>query len=208
MGQGEYFVRIFILKYYWSWWWWSGTPWWRTVTLLEDGSQDLIQWARNIRTWSQELSLHLPAGEWLHLLRLHPIGEQSKFFILNIISHPRHGQLCCCCRKPSKSSSPQKRNPTTDNNHTTKIDPKLGAPRKTAGVRNLPKIEKGGTKKKERSRKESGRSAGSGAGDSDTSSHSGDLEMSSGTGGEGSRRRSANSSVKDLDTVEEETVDN
>jgi len=110
-------------------------------------------------------------------------------------------------KKPSKSSSPQKRNPNTDNNHTTKIDPKLGAPRKTAGVRNLPKIEKGGTKKKERSRKESGRSSGSGAGDSDTSSY-GDLELSAGTGGEGSSRRSANSSVKDLDTVEEETVDN
>ena len=31
--------------------------------------------------------------------------------------------------------------------------------------------------------------------------------MSAGTGGEGSSRRSANSSVKDLDTVEEETVD-
>ena len=104
-----------------------------------------------------------------------------------------------------KSSSPQKRKPME--NHTTKIDPKLGAPKKTAGVRNLPKIDKGGRRKdRERSRKESGRS---GTGDSDTSSHSGvsgDMEQLS--IGEGSSRKSANSSVKDLDTVEEETVDN
>ena len=93
-------------------------------------------------------------------------------------------------RRTSKSSSPQKRNPTE--NHTTKIDPKLGAPRKTAGVRNLPKIEK--SKKKERQRKES-----------DSSSVSGDQEkevISAAT--EASSRKSASSGIKDLDTVEEE----
>ena len=45
-----------------------------------------------------------------------------------------------------------------------------------------------------------------GTGDSDTSSQSGDTEVSIGAG-DGSRK-SASSSVKDLDTVEEETVDN
>ena len=150
------------------------------------------------------LSLLLLVADLLHLL-LHLLTDEallqrSKLFIYFhdslILTSP--------CRKPSKSSSPQKRAPV--DNHTTKIDPKLGAPKKTAGVRNLPKIEKTGSRRRERSRKESGRS---GTGDSDTSSHSGvsgDFEQLS--VGEGSSRRSANSSVKDLDTVEEETVDN
>ena len=101
-------------------------------------------------------------------------------------------------KSSSPTKSPKKRNPQTEQNHTTKIDPKLGAPRKTAGVRNLPKIEKGG-KKKEKTRRDSGR-PGPGVGDSDASSNSGDTVASS--------RKSAGSSVKDLDTVEEEAGDN
>ena len=93
-------------------------------------------------------------------------------------------------RKPSKSTSPTKRN-QFDQNQTTKIDPKLGAPRKTAGVRNLPKIDKTG-KKKERSR------GGRVSGDSDASS-----DTTADTP-ETSSRKSANSSIKDLDTVQEE----
>ena len=94
--------------------------------------------------------------------------------------------LTFLCRRGSKSNSPQKRNPTE--NHTTKIDPKLGAPRKTAGVRNLPKIES--RKKKEgRQRKES-----------DASSVS-DQDVSAATE---ASRKSASSGIKDLDTVEEE----
>ena len=95
-------------------------------------------------------------------------------------------------RRVSKSSSPQKRN--SADNHTTKIDPKLGAPRKTAGVRNLPKIETRG-KKKERQRKESGGNLRTVETDA-SSSGSGEIELSD--------RKSASSGIKDLDTVEEE----
>ena len=68
-------------------------------------------------------------------------------------------------KSSSPTKSPKKRNPQSEN-HATKIDPKLGAPRKTAGVRNLPKLEKGredarrmekGGKKKEKTRRDSGR---------------------------------------------------
>ncbi len=65
-------------------------------------------------------------------------------------------------------------------------------------MRNLPKIEKAG-KKKEKTRRDSGLRPGPGAGDSDASSNSGDTVTSS--------RKSAGSSVKDLDTVEEEAGD-
>ena len=69
-------------------------------------------------------------------------------------------------KSSSPIKSPKKRNPQSEQNHSTKIDPKLGAPRKTAGVRNLPKLEKGredarrmekGGKKKEKTRRDSGR---------------------------------------------------
>ena len=103
-------------------------------------------------------------------------------------------------RKSSKSSSPPASRKASEPNPTTKIDPKLGAPRKTAGVRNLPKIEKG--KKKERQRKESGGGGESGKADSQPSSseQNGESEAEQGPGS----RKSANSSVKDLDPVEEE----
>ena len=68
-----------------------------------------------------------------------------------------------------KSSSPKKRNPQQEAGHTTKIDPKLGAPKKTAGVRNLPKIDKAAKRKGEKTRRDSGRgAAGAGGGEADT----------------------------------------
>eukprot|EP00090_Calanus_glacialis_P007611 TRINITY_DN16050_c0_g1_i1.p1 TRINITY_DN16050_c0_g1~~TRINITY_DN16050_c0_g1_i1.p1 ORF type:complete len:377 (-),score=139.92 TRINITY_DN16050_c0_g1_i1:90-1220(-) len=101
-------------------------------------------------------------------------------------------------KKSSKSSSPPPTRKSSDHNPTTKIDPKLGAPRKTAGVRNLPKIEKG--KKKERQRKESGGDNGKADIQGESPQQNGDLELEQ----QGGSRKSANSSVKDLDPVEEE----
>ena len=69
-------------------------------------------------------------------------------------------------------------------------------------VRNLPKIEKG--KKKERQRKESGGQAGQQRSDSEASSSvSGDQDMT-----EVASRKSASSVTKDLDPVVEEEADN
>ena len=68
-----------------------------------------------------------------------------------------------------KSSSPKKRNPQQEQGHTTKIDPKLGAPKKTAGVRNLPKIDKAAKRKPDKTRRDSGRgAAGAGGGEAET----------------------------------------
>ena len=74
-------------------------------------------------------------------------------------------------KSSSPTKSPKKRNPQSEQNHATKIDPKLGAPKKTAGVRNLPKIDKAAKRKGDKTRRDSGRGAagaGAGGGEADT----------------------------------------
>merc|ERR1740129_983761 len=63
---------------------------------------------------------------------------------------------------PTRKMRPSLREPGSP---TKSIDPKLGAPRKTAGVRNLPKIEKKGSKPGSRKlSKDGGASSGAAAG--------------------------------------------
>jgi len=94
----------------------------------------------------------------------------------------------------SKSPSPSRKSQGGDGSgqkQGARLDPKLGAPRKTAGVRNLPKIEKGKKKTKEKER-ETGRVL--------------ENRLQEERGEERSRK-SAGSSNKDLATVSEEEHD-
>jgi len=95
----------------------------------------------------------------------------------------------------SKSPSPSRKSQGGDaqgQKQGARLDPKLGAPRKTAGVRNLPKIDKGGKKKSKE--KETGRVL-------ENRLQEEREERSNGS------RKSAGSSNKDLATVSEEEHD-
>jgi hypothetical protein len=112
---------------------------------------------------------------------------------------------------PSRRPSDQQQAASAAATPKTRIDPKLGTQRKTAGVRNLPKIDnnKRGRERRSRSKdgaKVNGSSAGqhNGGEEDEEGAHA----QENGTGSSaGSSRRSEPSTIDELQPVEEEEKD-